>query len=64
MLKFELTPRWDFHWKVLVLGETKLTKKNRRSARCRCSSLLLSAWFRPVATFLLCVFTFRARGET
>ena len=36
----------------------------RRFTRCRCSSLLLSAWFRPVATFLLCVFTFRARGET
>ena len=25
----------------------------RHFTRCRCSSLLLSAWFRPVATFLL-----------
>ena len=36
----------------------------RHFTRCRCSSLLLSAWFRPVATFLLCLFAFRARGET
>ena len=63
MLSYLIKPLMDQVTRTFR-GSRNRQKELRRIARCRCSSLLLSAWFRPVATFLLCVFTFRARGET